>query len=345
MRLGTFRDGSRDGTLIVIDRAGRRFAPATAVAPHLQGALDDWQRAEPGLRELSVRLDRGDLVSEPLEIHRLMAPLPRAYEWIDGSSYLNHIRLVRKARGVEPPEGLETDPLVYQGGSGVLLGPTDPLVLPDAGWGLDFESEICVVLGDVPRGVAANQAGPSVCLWMLANDVTYRNLVVPELNKGFGFFISKPATAFSPFAVTSDEFGSSFHDGRAFLRLRTTYNGSLVGDTDTGPEMHFSFFDLIAHIAQTRSFTAGTILGSGTVSNLDRARGVSCLVEQRMIESLEFGAPRTPFMVWGDTVRIEAFDSSGRSVFGAIDQQVVQQVVAATGQGPDEAQPHTEDPE
>ena len=324
MRLGTLRDGSRDGTLIVIDRTGRRFVRATGVAPHLQGALDDWDRAESGLRALSTGLDRGDVASEPVDVHGLMAPLPRAYEWVDGSSYLNHIRLVRKARGVEPPEDLETDPLVYQGGSGVLAGPTDPLVLPDAGWGLDFESEICVVLGDVPRGITADRAAPCVRLWMLANDVTYRHLVVPELKKGFGFFVSKPATAFSPFAVTSDELGPAFHDGRAFLRLQTTCNDALIGDTDTGPEMHFSFFDLIAYIAQTRSFTAGTILGSGTVSNQDRARGVSCLAERRMIETLDFGAPKTSFLKVGDRVRIEAFDATGHNVFGAIDQKVEQ---------------------
>jgi fumarylacetoacetate (FAA) hydrolase len=322
MRLGTLRDGSRDGTLIVVDRAARQFVRAGTVAPHLQAALDDWDRAEPALREIATRLERGAIAGEPVDVRRLLAPLPRAYEWVDGSSYLNHILLVRKARGAEPPENLETEPLVYQGGSGGFLAPTESLPLPDVAWGLDFEAEICVVLGDVPRGVGADRAASTVRLLMLANDVTYRALVVPELKKGFGFFLSKPATAFSPFAATPDELGAAFRDGRAFLRVQTTFNGAVVGNTDSGPEMHFSFLDLIAYVARTRSFTAGTILGSGTISNRDRTRGVSCLAELRTLETLELGAPRTPFMKPDDTVRIEAFDAAGWSVFGAIDQVV-----------------------
>jgi fumarylacetoacetate (FAA) hydrolase len=323
VRLATLRNGSRDGELIVVDGAARRFARAERVAPSLQAALDDWARAAPALTQLSSRLERGEVAAQPLEGTRLSAPLPRAYEWVDGSSYLHHVVLARRARGAAIPSDLETAPLVYQGGSGVLLAATDPLELPDEAWGLDFEAEVCVVLGDVPRGVRPDQAAPHVCLVMLANDVTYRNLVPAELEKGFGFFQSKPATAFSPFAVTPDELGPSFHDGRVLLRLRTTYNGVVVGDIETGPEMHFSFFDLIAHIAKTRSLTAGTILGSGTVSSRDRSRGVSCLVERRMLETLELGAPKTPYMTRGDTIRIEAFDASNRSVFGAIEQAVV----------------------
>jgi fumarylacetoacetate (FAA) hydrolase len=323
VRLATLRNGSRDGELIVVDGASRRFARVGHVAPDLQSALDDWARASPALEELSSRLERGEVSGHALEVAQLSAPLPRAYEWIDASSYLHHVLLARRARGAPPPPGLDVDPLVYQGGSGVLLAATDPLELPDAAWGLDFEAEVCVVLGDVPRGVAREHAAPHVRLLMLANDVTYRHLVPRELEKGFGFFQSKPATAFSPFAVTPDELGPSFQDGRAQLHLHTTYNGVLVGDTETGPEMHFSFFDLIAHIAKTRAFTAGTILGSGTVSNRDRSRGVSCLVERRMLETLELGAPKTPFMTRGDTIRIEAFDAANRSVFGAIDQTVV----------------------
>jgi fumarylacetoacetate (FAA) hydrolase len=322
VRLATLRNGSRDGALIVVDGAGRRFASAGSVAPDLQSALDDWAAAWPALDELSARLERRDVHGQPLDTAQLLAPLPRAYEWIDGSSYLNHVVLARQARGAAPPPRLEVDPLVYQGGSGVLLAPTDPLELPDEAWGLDFEAEVCVVLGDVPRGITAERAASHVRLVMLANDVTYRSLVPAELEKGFGFFNSKPATAFSPFAVTPDELGPAFRDGRVLLRLHTTYNGALVGETETGPEMHFSFFELVAHIAMTRSFTAGTILGSGTVSNRDRARGVSCLAERRMIETLELGAPKTPFMTHGDTIRIEAFDAAGRSVFGAIDQRV-----------------------
>jgi fumarylacetoacetate (FAA) hydrolase len=327
MRLGTLRDGTRDGSLVVVDQGARRLARAAGIAPTLQAALDDWARAEPALRTLAAALERGAVPSEPVDVGQFHAPLPRAYEWVDGSSYLNHVRLVRRARGAEPPPTLETDPLVYQGGSGVLLAPTASLALPAEGddWGLDFESEVCVVLGDVPRGTTAAGAMAHVRLWMLANDVTYRNLVPTELAKGFGFFQSKPATAFSPFAVTTDELGDAARDGRAFLRLRTSLNGAVVGDTDTGPEMHFSFADLVAHLARTRAFTAGTILGSGTVSNADRARGVSCLAERRTLETLDGGAPVTPYLKVGDVVRIEAFDAAGRSPFGAIEQVVARE--------------------
>jgi fumarylacetoacetate (FAA) hydrolase len=323
MRLATLADGSRDGTLVVVDRAGASYARALGIAPSLQQALDEWPTCEPLLRALAGRLDRGEVDAQPLAPETLAAPLPRAYEWVDGSAYLNHVVLVRKARGAEPPEGLTTDPLVYQGGSGVLLGPRDPLVLPDSRFGLDFEGEIAVVLGDVPRGTTEEHAASHVRLLMLANDVTYRDLVPTEIKKGFGFFVSKPATAFAPLAVTPDELGVAFNDGRAFLRLSCTYNGSRVGDLETGPEMHFSFFQLIAHITRTRSLTAGTILGSGTVSNRDSARGVSCLVEQRARETLAGGAPVTPYLSAGDVIHLEAFDASGRSVFGAIEQAVV----------------------
>jgi fumarylacetoacetate (FAA) hydrolase len=321
MRLATRRDGTRDGALVVVDRQGERWADASRVAPHLQAVLDDWEKAEPALRELCHRLDAGAAQAHALDPADLAAPLPRAYEWVDGSSYLNHVRLVRKARGREPPASLETDPLVYQGGSGRMLGPREPILLLDPGWGLDFEAEICVVLGDTPLGVTREQAERSVRLLMLANDITHRNLVPAELEKGFGFFQSKPATAFSPFAVTPDELGAAWRDGRVYLRLRSTYNGALIGDPDAG-EMHFSFFDLISHISRTRAFTAGTILGSGTVSNSDRARGVSCLAERRMIETIERGAPETPFLSYGDTIEIEMLDAAGSSLFGKISQRV-----------------------
>jgi fumarylacetoacetate (FAA) hydrolase len=323
MRLSTLRDGSRDGSLVVVDRSGRRAARVPGVAATLQAALDDWARAEPALRSVSARLESGELAGEPFDPRAALAPLPRAYEWIDASSYLNHVVLVRKARGAEPPPTLESDPLVYQGGSGVLLGPREPLVLPDPAYGLDFESELAVVLDDVPRGTSAHDAAALVRLVMLANDVTYRNLVPTELAKGFGFFVSKPATAFAPFAVTPDELGENFRDGRFYLTLRTTLNDAIVGDVETGPEMHFSFGELVAHVAKTRSFTAGTILGSGTVSNRDAARGVSCLAERRARETIERGAPETPYLVAGDRVVIEAFDGSGRSVFGSIEQTVI----------------------
>ncbi|HEX6766273.1 MAG TPA: fumarylacetoacetate hydrolase family protein [Polyangiaceae bacterium] len=323
MRLATLREGTKDGVLVVVDQEGRFCARVPEVAATLQNALDDWARKEPALRSAAARLERGDLVGEAFDPRAASAPLPRAYEWIDGSSYLNHVVLVRKARGAEPPETLERDPLVYQGGSGVLLGPREPLVLPDPSFGLDFESEVAVVLGDVERGTTASEAAGCIRLVMIANDVTYRNLVPPELAKGFGFFVSKPATAFSPVAVTLDEFGSDFRGGRFQLRLRTTFNGRVVGDVETGPEMHFSFCDLVEHIAKTRSYTAGTILGSGTVSNRDEARGVSCLAERRARETIARGAPETAYMKVGDHVVIEAFDASGRSVFGSIEQTVV----------------------
>ena len=323
MRLATVRDGTRDGMLVVVDRTGTRQATAAGVAASLQAALDDWSRCAPALDELARGLDRDQARGQPLDVGRLGAPLPRAFEWIDGSAYLNHIRLVRQARGAKLPATLETEPLVYQGGSGALLGPTDALPFGDPKWGLDFESELCVVVGDVPRGVDAAAAGATIRLLMVANDVTLRNLVPAELAKGFGFFNAKPATAFSPMAVTPDQLGTAFRGGRAYLHLRSTYNGSVVGDTETGPEMHFSFPDLIAHAARTRALTAGTIIGSGTVSNQDRARGVSCLVERRTIETIEQGAPHTPYMKSGDTIRIEAVDDDGRSVCGAIEQRVL----------------------
>jgi fumarylacetoacetate (FAA) hydrolase len=323
VKLGTLRDGGRDGTLVVVAGDGTRYAEAGAEAPTLQAALDDWDRAEPGLRRIAADLDGGRRAGTPVDPRRFAAPLPRAYEWVDGSAFLNHVILVRKARGAEPPETLRTDPLVYQGGSGVLLGPTEDIVVRDAAWGADFESEVCVILGDTPMGTREAEAGGHVRLVLVANDVTLRNLVPTELAKSFGFFQSKPATAFGPFAVTPDELGPAFHDGRVHLRMRTTLNGAVVGDTDTGPEMHFSFFDLVAHVARTRAFTAGTILGSGTVSNADRARGVSCLAERRMIEIIEEGKARTPFLAAGDRVTFALVDEHGREPCGRIDQGVV----------------------
>lgn len=322
MRLATLRDGSRDGALIVIDPSGTRYVAATDVAPTLQAALDAWHVAESRLRALAETLTQAPERGLPLDVADLAAPLPRAYEWVDGSAYVNHVVLVRKARGAQPPSDLLETPLVYQGGSGMMLAPTAPLELPDPAWDLDFEAEVAVVLGDVPLGTTAAKAGNYVRLLLLANDATYRGLVPSELARGFGFFQSKPATAFSPFAVTPDELGAAYHGGRVHLHLRTKLNGALVGDVDAGPEMHFSFFDLIAHIAKTRAFVAGTILGSGTVSNAAPERGISCLVERRARETIEGGAPKTPYLRAGDRVRIEMLDGTGRSVFGAIEQVV-----------------------
>ncbi len=314
MRLATLQDGGRDGTLVVVRGDAQSCAKVPGVAT-LQAALDDWERALPTLRAAADRLERGE--GQPLRLADLTCPLPRAYEWVDGSAFLSHVRLVRRARGVEIPPTLTTDPLVYQGGSGTLLGPRDPIPLLSPDWGLDFEAEICAILGDVPIGTRAAEAAPHVRLLCLANDVTLRNLVPNELAKGFGFFQSKPATAFSPFAVTPDELGDAWRDGRVHLPVQVSHNGVVVGTCDAG-EMHFSFFELVAHIARTRAFTAGTILGSGTVSNEDPARGISCLVERRMREQLESGTARTPYLAVGDTVRIEMGDT-----FGAIEQKVV----------------------
>lgn len=325
MKLATLRDGSRDGALVVVRRDGTAFARAGSVAPTLQAALDDWGRAAPALATLAGELEAGRVAGEAFEAsaERLASPLPRAYEWIDGSAFLNHVRLVRKARGQAPPDTLQTDPLVYQGGSGVLLGPRDDIALVDPEDGLDFEAEVCVVLGDTPIATPAADADQHVRLLMLANDVTLRNLIPAELAKGFGFFISKPATAFSPFAVTPDELGDAWRGGRVHLRLRSTYNGAMVGDPEAGPEMHFSFHELIAHVTRTRALCAGTIIGSGTVSNADRARGISCLAERRAIEMIDIGRAKTPYMKVGDTIAIEMLADDGTSIFGRIEQRVV----------------------
>ena len=322
MRLASIADGTRDGALVVVDGSGERAASARAIAPNLQAALDDWERAEPKLRELAAGVEQGRVPADRIEPARWLAPLPRAYEWVDGSAYVNHVVLVRKARGAAPPETLYSDPLVYQGGSGVMLAPRAELELADPGHGLDFEAEIAVVLGDVPLGTRASDAERHVRLFMLVNDVTLRNLVPAELAKSFGFFCSKPASAFAPFAVTPDELGDAWRDGRVQLQVRSYVNDTLAGDPDAGVGMHFSFLDLIAHIAQTRAFTAGTILGSGTVSNEDPERGVSCLAERRAREMIATGQASTPFLQAGDRVRIEVLDATGRNLFGTIEQTV-----------------------
>jgi len=324
VRLSTLKDGTRDGRLVVVSSDGERFAPATSIAPTLIAAMDGWAEAEPRLRELAGRIDAGAVATEAFDPAACAAPLPRAPEWVDGSAYINHIVLVRKARGAEPPKTLRTDPLVYQGGSSDMLGARDPMELPDPSWGLDLEGEVGVILGDVPRGTTAEEAAAHIRLFVLINDWTFRNLIPPELEKGFGFFQSKPATAFSPFAITPDELGTAWRDGRVHLPLRTTLNGERLGAPEAGPEMHFSFLDLVAHVAKTRRFRAGTVLGSGTVSNEDRATGVSCLAEQRMVEIIETGKPATPFLKVGDRVTVEMSDASGRDLFGRIDNRVVE---------------------
>ena len=323
MKLGTIKNGGRDGQLVVVNKKGTQFVAVPELASTLQSVLDNWDELSPKLEGVYKSLNSGSIEGKSVVLDDFMAPLPRAYEWIDGSAYINHIVLVRKARGAQPPETLRTDPLVYQGGSGVLLGPTADIKLENPEWGCDFESEVCVVLGDTPQGVKADDASKYVRLVGMVNDVSLRNLIPGELAKGFGFFTSKPASAFAPFFVTPDELGDAWQDGRVHLPLLTHYKGEKYGDPDAGPEMHFSFFDLVQHLTKTRSYTAGTIVGSGTVSNEDRARGSSCLAEQRMIEKIDTGEFKTPFMTAGDTIKIEMFDKSGETIFGTIDQKVV----------------------
>ncbi len=322
MRLATLRNQTRDGHLVVVDSTGTRCASASDIAPSLQAALDDWPRCSSKLHELAQTLEAGSVTSTLLSDHTLAAPLPRAYEWLDGSAFIEHVILVRKARGAAPPETLLTDPLMYQGASGVLLGARDPVPLHDEHMGLDFESEVCVIVDDVPLGVPVEDAAKHIALFVICNDLTLRNLVPAELAKGFGFLQSKPATAFSPFALTPDELGEHYRDARVHLPLCTWLNGERAGNPDAGA-MHFSFAQLIAHAARTRALTAGTIIGSGTVSSSDATRGVSCLAEKRAREMVEHGSPQTRFLRAGDRVRIEMRDAAGRDLFGAIDQEVI----------------------
>jgi fumarylacetoacetate (FAA) hydrolase len=323
MKLATLRNQTRDGKLIVVSRDLKQYVEATSIAPTLQSALDRWNDVVANLNDLSNDLNSGKIKGQVLDINQLMAPLPRAYEWIDGSAYINHVVLVRKARNAEPPKTLKTDPLIYQGGSGIMLSARDSIYLANEEWGCDFESEVAVILGDTPQGTKKENAESCIKLIMIVNDVSLRNLIPAELEKGFGFFQSKPASAFGPVAVTPDELGDSWKNGRVHLPMVTHYNGKKFGDPNAGPEMFFGFHELIEHIAKTRSYTAGTILGSGTVSNEDRARGSSCLAEKRMIEIIDEGKATTPFMKVGDTVEIEMNDKNGHSIFGKISQKVV----------------------
>lgn len=322
MRLGSRYNGSRDGELVVVSRDLERYLPAGDCASTLQAALDDWKGVAPALLSLQSELDR-QRSGHALDMRELMAPLPRAYEWLDGSSYVRHIELSRKARRAELPSSLYEEPLMYQGGAGGFLAPRADVVLADVSWGLDFEAEIAVVVDDVAQGTAASAALAHIKLVMLANDWTLRDLVPAELEKGFGFVQSKPATAFAPLALTPDELWPNFRDGRVHLPLISTLNGRVVGRPNAGAEMHFSFAELIAHAAKTRSLVAGSIVGSGTVSSAEPGAGVSCLVEQRMLEILAQGAASTRYLQPGDTVRIEMLDEGAQSLFGAIEQKVV----------------------
>jgi fumarylacetoacetate (FAA) hydrolase len=323
MKLATLKDGTRDGTLIVVSRDLKHAIKADDIAPTLQAALDDWDYASPQLTDRYDALNRspGSRAFE-FDPKQCASPLPRAYQWADGSAYTNHAELLRKARGADMPKSYRRDPLMYQGGSDAFLGPCDDIVLESEDWGIDLEAEVAVVTGDVPMGLPAKKAGDCIRLVMLANDVSLRELVPAELAKGFGFFHSKPSSAFSPVAVTPDELGAAWDGGKVSLPLVVQVSGEELGRPNAGVDMTFEFPKLISHAAMTRALGAGAIIGSGTVSNADRGTGSACIAEKRAIETIADGKPATPYLKFGDRVRIEMFDTAGNSIFGAIDQQV-----------------------
>ena len=331
MKLASLK-GGRDGRLVVVSNDLAWYSPADRIALTLQAALDDWERVEPELRGLAESLEHGSVPKARFHEHDAMSPLPRAYQWADGSAYVNHVALVRQARAADMPESFWIDPLMYQGGSDGFLGPRDPIPLKDEAWGCDMEGEIAVVTGDVPMGVTREEALKHIRLVMLCNDVSLRNLIPGEIGKSFGFFQSKPASAFSPVAVTPDAL-PNFKDGKLHGKLEVELNGKPLGEADAGVDMTFDFGTLIAHAAKTRNLVAGTIIGSGTVSNRDAdggpgkpidqgGVGYSCLAEVRTVETLLGGKPVTPFMKHGDTVRIQMVDAKRHSIFGAIEQAV-----------------------
>ncbi|MEM9055841.1 MAG: fumarylacetoacetate hydrolase family protein [Pseudomonadota bacterium] len=329
MKLASLKDG-RDGRLVIVSRDLARCVSAADIAPTLQAALDDWASARPALDARAQQLEAGG--GEPFDEAACASPLPRAFQWADGSAYVNHVELVRKARGAEMPASFWTDPLMYQGGSDAFLGPRDAIPAADEAWGIDFEAEIAVITDDVPMGVSVEAAAGHIQLVMLVNDVSLRNLIPGELAKGFGFFQSKPSSAFSPVAVTPDELRNSWAETKVHLPLLSALNEKPIGKPDAGIDMTFSFAELIAHAARSRPLGAGCIIGSGTVSNKldggpgkhieDGGVGYSCLAEVRMIETINAGKPATPFMSFDDRIRIEMHDADGRSIFGAIDQRV-----------------------
>ncbi len=324
MKLASLKRG-RDGALVVVSRDLTRAVAAADIAPTLQNAIDRWAGVEAKLRALSDRLNAGAVDGAiTFDPKAAAAPLPRAYQWVDGSAYLVHVELVRKARGAEVPASFYTDPLVYQGGSDDFLGPCDPIPAPSEEMGIDLEAEVAVITDDVPMGTSAKGARDHIKLVMLVNDVTLRNLIPNELAKGFGFYTAKPSTAFSPVAVTPDELGPAWDGGKVSLPLLSFVRGTPLGSPNAGQDLTFDFTQLIAHVSQTRRLGAGTIVGSGTVANRNHAEvGSSCLAEVRTIETLNDGKPKTPFLKFGDQVRIEMRDVAGRSIFGAIEQTVV----------------------
>jgi fumarylacetoacetate (FAA) hydrolase len=324
MKLATRKNGTRDGELLLVSRDLSHGVSAADLAPTLQAALDDWDAVAAALSERYDALNAGRAVyAFALDTTALAAPLPRAYQWADGSAYLVHSELVRAARGAVLDEELWQDPLMYQGGSDTFLGPRDDVPLESESWGIDLEGEIAVITGDVPMGSRAEQAGSHIRLLMLVNDVSLRALVPGEIKKGFGFFQSKPSTAFSPVAVTPDELGDAWDGARLHLPLTVWVNDAVLGTPNAGTDMMFDFPRLVAHAAKSRALGAGTVIGSGTVSNGDRSVGSACLAERRALETVRDGAPVTPFLRFGDRMRIEMFDATGQSIFGAIDQCVV----------------------
>lgn len=329
MKFATLKNNTRDGQLVIVSQDLTRCRAVPEFAETMQQALDHWHtlynRLEDAYESLNQEVEQGsEENSQVFDPQKCKSPLPRAYQWVDGSAYVNHVELVRKARGAEMPESFWTDPLMYQGGSDAFIGPCSDIWVADEKYGIDFESEIALITDDVPMGVEEPKASRHICLFMLCNDVSLRNLIPNELAKGFGFFQSKPASSFSPVAVTPDELQSAWDGLKIHLPLITSLNGELFGKPNAGIDMTFDFPTLISHAAKTRSLTAGTVIGSGTVSNYDRSAGSSCLAEKRMLEIVNDGKASTPFMKFGDRVRIEMLDNNGRSIFGAIDQQVIE---------------------
>ncbi|MGD9479600.1 UNVERIFIED_ORG: fumarylacetoacetate hydrolase family protein (plasmid) [Roseateles sp. XES5] len=332
MKLATLKNSTRDGRLVVVSRDLTRCSEVGHIARTMQDALDDWAHVAPRLERVAEGLETGSQPTVRFHEHDAASPLPRAYQWADGSAYVNHVELVRKARNAEMPESFWTDPLMYQGGSDSFLGPRDPILAGDEAWGIDMEGEIAVIVDDVPMGASVEEARAAIKLVMLVNDVSLRGLIPAELAKGFGFFQSKPASAFSPVAVTPDELGEAWKDGKLHLPLLVSLNGKPFGKADAGVDMTFDFGQLVAHAAKTRPLVAGSIIGSGTVSNKldggpgkpvsEGGAGYSCIAEIRTIETIKSGAPKTPFMKFGDIVRIEMKDKAGHSIFGAIEQTV-----------------------
>ena len=333
MKLASLKKGGRDGTLVVVNRALTHYRAVPAIARTLQAALDDWESCEPQLRQVYEALNSGAFANaEAFDPQLCHSPLPRAYQWADGSAYVNHVELVRRARGAELPPEFWTDPLMYQGGSDSFAAPRDPIHALSEDWGIDLEAEVAVITGDVKMGATAAQCAPAIRLLMLVNDVSLRNLIPAELAKGFGFLQSKPASAFSPVAITPDELGDDWREGRVHRPLTVHLNGGLFGKPDAGQDMVFNFPQLLAHVSKTREMEAGSIVGSGTVSNkqgglhgssiANGGVGYCCLAELRMYETIETGKPHTGYLKFGDSVRIEMFDREGASLFGAIEQQV-----------------------